>query len=240
MSFNVLQLLVKAYNASGINSQGFKSLTPLQTENGLYLFNVMLSDKTVDTSMLLYWKKLDGAFIGGTDTYFIPRLIQVQVLTFFLSDGTVRYPTQAQNLEQFMGSARSMNTDSLPFTYYVNKVNGGANLYVYFVPNQDYPYQIWGQFELQNVTLFEDIETLFPLYYRNFLTLQLAKEICVYGNYSVPAPVIEKLAEYRKTIGVNGIVQDLSMNMISSIRNPNFINWGQINIGEAYIPGTWT
>lgn len=239
MAFNTLQLVQKAYNASGVNPQGFKELTPLQTENGLYLFNIILSDKTVDTSMLLYWTRLNGEFVAGTSEYFIDNLIQIQVLTFFLSDGTVRYPTQAQNLEQFMGSARAVNVDSLPFTYYVNKSIGGSTLYVYYIPSQNYPYEIWGQFQLQNVTLFQDLSTSFEPFYLDFLTLELAQRICVYGNYTTPTNLMEQLLAYRKTIGLNGIVQDLSMSMISSINNPNFINWSQVNIGQAYVPGTF-
>lgn len=236
MAFNVLELITRAYNAANINPQGYRVLTPEQSSNGLFLLNVLLSDKTVDTSMLLYWEKYDGVFEIGEGQYFIERLIQVETLTFFL-DGQVRYPTLAQGLDIFMGSARAENVDSLPFTYYPNKVLGGTDLYVYYKPSQEYPFQIWGQFELQNVTLFEDLETKFPLFYINFLKLQLAKYLCIDGGFEIPIAVAAQLEEYRQWIALNGTVQDLSMKITNTISQGGYINWGQVNIGKAYTPG---
>ena len=239
MALNSLQLIVNAYNASGINPQGFKNLTPEQSQKGLYLLNVILSDKTFDTSMLLYWEKLDGVFTPNVGQYFIERLVSIETLTFFLGDGSVRYPTQAKNLDAFMGSARAEGVASLPFTYFVNQKLGGADMYVYYLPNEAYPYQIWGQFLFESTTLFEDLSLKFNPAYIWYLTLCLARELCIDGNYSIPNGVMMKLAEYKKTIGLNGTVQDLGCKLMSSMNRRTGINWAQVNIGGAYTPGPY-
>jgi len=238
MAFNTLQLIGGAYKAANINPGGYKVLTPEQKKNGLFLLNVLLSDKTVDTSMLLYWQKLEGVFDINVGEYFIENLIQIETLTFFMSDGTVRFPTQAQSLDEFMGSGRAMNTDSLPFFYYVNKVNGGATLYVYFLPSEEYAYQIWGQFQLTSVTLFENLEDKFPMYYINFLRLQLAKYLCIDGGFTCPPLVLEQLVQYRESIAENGTVDDYTMTIYNPLAGNNYLSWPQLNIGKADIPGT--
>ncbi len=237
MTTNVLQAINRAYNASGINPRGYKTLLPEQVQLGLELFNVILSDKTYDTSLLLYWEKIDGVFAVGQSVYFIERLISVETLTFFLGDGSVRMPTQAFGLDAFMGSARAENTESLPFTYYPNKVKNGTDLYVYFTPDQPYPYQLWGQFELSSVTLFEDLSSKFDATYIELLILQLADRLCIHSNFTVPMSITIQLAKYNKQIGLNGTIQDMSCKSTSSFSRRNYVNWSQVNIGGAYTPG---
>lgn len=240
MSFNTLELIGKAYNAARVNVQSFSKLTPEQTKNGIFLLNALLSQKTVDPSMLLYWKKLDGVFEAAEKEYFLENLISIQTLTYYMSDGTVRMPTLAQDMTVFNGAGRAENIETLPFTYWLNQSLGGSTLYVYPAPDQDYAYTIWGQFQLSNVTLFEDLSLVFPMYYILHLILELAYMICTFGAYSVPEELMLQLAKSRELIGNNGTVFDLSMRVLSTVNTSNYTNWAQINIDPSSVPGNIT
>lgn len=57
----------------------------------------------------------------------------------------------------YFGSARVNNIQSLPFTWYFERITGGGNLYVYFSPDQNFPMEIHGIFELTPASLGQDL-----------------------------------------------------------------------------------
>ena len=155
MAYTVTKLITGAYYASGIVSREFSTVTGSQFEDGLMMLNEIISDKTVEEDMIPYFTKYDFTSNAGKQTTFIPNLIQSETATFFI-DG-VRYEMTQLQRRRYWGSSRADNVQSLPFTYEVERVVGGANLNLYFIPNQNYTMQLWGLFRLSQVEINQDL-----------------------------------------------------------------------------------
>lgn len=164
MTYTVANLITDAYYASGIVSREFETLEGSQGWLGLNVLNDILSDKTIDKGMIPYYSKYDFFAVAGQEMYFIPNLEELETLTFFINN--VRYQMREVDRIQYFGSARANNINSLPFNWHLERIVGGANIYLYFFPQTNYPIEAWGQFRLTSVTMNQDLsntETLVNL-----------------------------------------------------------------------------
>lgn len=237
MSYTVQNLIVDAYNKSGIVPRGYKTVTGEQSKVGLQLFNEILSDKTVDDSMLLYYTKYDFDFIAGTSEYFIPLLNSIETFTFFITgqDGSaVRYSMAEQNIDKFWNTPRAEGIESLPLAWNFQREKGGGRLFLYFSPNLAYPGQIWGQFQLESVTQFEDLNEVFEAFYRSFLCYELAERLCEEYNFETPMGVHTRLLKYRRIISKRSAPLDLNAKTITTFTSGMGFNYAQTNIGKGY------
>ena len=155
MSYTVTKLITDAFYTSGIVSRDFSTVSGSQFQDGLDMVNDIITDKTVEDDMIPYFSKYSFDSIQGKDVYFIPNLIQLETLVFFI--GSIRYEMTNLERRRFFGSSRANNIQSLPFTFHVERCTGGANLNLYFVPNVDYPMEAWGQFSLSEVAINQDL-----------------------------------------------------------------------------------
>lgn len=157
MSYTVTKLINDAYYISGIVSREFQTVQGQEINDGLDILNDLLTDKAVENDMLPYYQKYTFPAIDGQETYFIPNLIELQTLVFFIQN--VRYQMNEIPMRQYFGTSRANNITSLPFTWHTQRQVGGSSIYLYFLPDTNYPMEAWGIFEFQEVSINQDLRS---------------------------------------------------------------------------------
>lgn len=157
MPYSVLNLITNAYYISSIVGRDFQTLSGSQLSTGLEVLNDILADKVIETDMVPYWTTgFQWPATVGQEKYFIPNLISVETLVFYID--SVRYNTSEVHRDQYFGSARANNINSLPFTWHQERTLGGVNIFLYFFPQQNYTMEITGLFRLYDVTLNQQLD----------------------------------------------------------------------------------
>ncbi len=233
MAYTTLQLINNAYYESGIVSRGFETVGGQQANDGLQFLNDLIADKTVENGLIPYYEEYNFNAVTGQETYFIPDLIEVETFVFYID--TVRYQTENRARREYFGSSRADNIQSLPGSWHMERCFGGANIYIYFKPNQNYPLTIWGQFRLQQVVINQDLSLTLDRFYINYLKFDLAARLCAEYNYTVPPGVAKALAKYENDISKRSGPMDLRLIKLSSLQRRGGINYGQVNLGKGWI-----
>lgn len=233
MPYTTNELIANSYYLSGIVSRDFETVSGPQIGNGLQSLNSLLADKTVDDGMLPYYLTYTFDAVVGEQVYFIPDLIDIDTIVFYL-DG-VRYSMRKNGRKAYFGSPRAENIKSLPFNWHMERCFGGANVYLYFLPDKNYPMRIWGLFRLQPVVLGQDLSLTFDRFYLNYTEFQLADRLCITYSYTTPPGVIRQLREYEKLIDKQSGQMDLAQRTISVIdKSHTGLNYGQVNLGHGW------
>lgn len=233
MAYTTLQLINNAYYESGIVSRGFETVSGQQATDGLQFLNDLIADKTVENNLIPYYQQHDFAAIIGQEVYFIPDLIEIETFVFYID--TVRYATENRARREYFGSSRADNIQSLPGSWHMERCFGGANLYIYFKPNENFPLTIWGQFRLQQVVINQDLSLTLDRFYINFLKFDLAERLCAEYNYSVPPGVSKALAAYQDNISKKSGPMDLRLIKLSSLQRRGGINYGVVNLSHGWV-----
>jgi len=233
MAYTTLQLINNAYYESGIVSRGFETVSGQQATDGLQFLNDLIDDKTVDNGLIPYYLEYDFAAVIGQEMYFIPNLINIDTFVFYIN--TVRYQTQNRGRREYFGTSRADDIKSLPGSWHLERCFGGANLYIYFKPDQAFPLTIWGQFRLSEVTINQDLSLTLDRFYINYLKFDLAARLCAENNYTVPVGVAKALNKYVIDISKKSGVMDLKMMKLSSLQKRGGINYGQVNLGKGWV-----
>lgn len=232
MAYTTLQLINNAHYESGIVSRGFETVGGQQVNDGLQFLNDLIADKTVENGLIPYYEEYNFNAVTGQETYFIPDLIEVETFVFYID--TVRYQTENRARREYFGSSRADNIQSLPGSWHMERCFGGANIYIYFKPNQNYPLTIWGQFRLQQVVINQDLSLTLDRFYINYLKFDLAARLCAEYNYTVPPGVAKALAKYENDISKRSGPMDLRLIKLSSLQRRGSINYGMVNIGKGW------
>jgi hypothetical protein len=233
MPFLARELITQSYYLSGIVSRQFQTVSGDQITDGLFLLNVLLFNKVTDQNAIPYFKEYTLNAVIGQEKYFIPDLIDIQSFTFNV--GTVRYSTLIRGRRAYFGSARVDDIRTLPFSWHMERTQGGSNLYLYFLPADTYPLKIWGKFGFDDVTLDTDMSTTYELYYLNFLRYELAEEICADNNIMLQPQVSKKLMMLRQKI-ITLSPKDLSIQKFSTLQKGTSINYADVNVGKGWRP----
>ena len=234
MSYTAFEVITGAYYTSGIVARGFQEPDGSQVNEGLDLLNDILEFKTVELDMVPYFTKYSFTAVPNQQTYFIPNLIQADTLTFFLD--TVRYQMTQIQRDQYFGTSRAENIASLPFTWHLERTKGGANVSLYFLPNQAYPMELLGIFGLTSCDLYQDLSLTYDRFYITYLKYSLAKRLCVEYNYDVPAGVMNLLSDYENAISKRSQQLDLTNTCISTLSSNTALSYGQINLSPGWVP----
>jgi hypothetical protein len=233
MSYTVTKLITNAYYLSGIVSRSLQTVTGDQLQDGLDLLNALLATKTVNVRLIPYFSVYNFTAVVDQEEYFIPNLVAVETFTFFIQN--VRYSMLPQKRITYFGSGRINDIDSLPFSWHIERAVGGANLYIYFVPNIAYPLQITGKFSLSNVVLGQDLLLTMDQFYIEYLRYGLAEQIAAEYNIPLQPQANERLKEMEKMI-TDISPPDLQMVKMSSLQKNVAINYADVNIGRGWRP----
>jgi len=234
MPYNVNQLISGAYHAAGIVSREFETVSGPELADGLLWLNNILTEKDVDDAMIPYESTYTSNFVAGQSDYFIPNLVQIDTLVFYLD--TVRYAMMYEKRNQFFGSNRAENIQSLPFEWYFERGKGGGTLSIYFTPDRNYPLEIHGTFSLSEVTPFQDLSLIFDQFYITYLRYCLADRICSEYNFETPQGVLKQLGKYESFIAKKSRLIDLRMVKTSSLQRRGSMNYAFINLSYGFVP----
>jgi hypothetical protein len=167
MTLTVTQLITQAYYDSSVVSRQFETVQGYQLSDGLLWLNELLGDKAMDNGDIPYLTQ-QYPFTGvvGQEKYFIPNLISIDALVFYIGAGTggtglntVRYQMNFIDRVRYFGAPRANGINALPVSYTYERVLGGANIWVYFPPQQPYLFNITGNFFISNVSLNQDLQS---------------------------------------------------------------------------------
>lgn len=232
MAFTVTELITRSFYLSNVVASGQETVSGDQLEDGLNMLNAFLAAKTADKRLIPYFKPYVFIAIIGQETYFIPDLIATETLSFTIS--TVRYPMELIGRNDFFGTARANNVESLPYQYFVERALGGANLSMYFLPNQAYEFTLHGKFSLANVVLNQDLSLILDQYYLDYLRYGLAEYICQEYNIQFQPQQAMYLKRLEKTIYDTSPI-DFTTKKKSTLQQKQGADiYGQVNIGKGW------
>lgn len=155
MPYTTNQLITGAYYAAGVVSREFETISGPQQSDGLGWLNDILAEKRVDDGMIPYETVYSFNAQIGVEKYFIPNLIEIDTIVFFLEN--VRYSLVYTKRNQYFGSPRVENVETLPYQWYWEREVGGGNLYIFFKPDKNYPIELRGTFDIPLVSLNQDL-----------------------------------------------------------------------------------
>lgn len=233
MAYTTNQLISGAYYAADIVSRGFETVSGSQIGDGLIFLNNIITEKTVDDGMIPYETTYTSDFVAGQEVYFIPNLIRIDTLVFFLDQ--VRYAMQAQKRNDYFGLSRADNIQSLPNQWYFEPKFGGGNLYIYFQPDRTYPFEIHGIFRLPSVSLGQDLSLTLDEFYITYLRYALADRLCAEFSYTTPPNIIRQLNKYEAFINKKSRVLDLRLSKTSTLQKGGSFNYAFINLGKGWV-----
>lgn len=232
MAFTTNQLISGAFYASGVVAREFETVSGGQISDGLIWLNDILLEKAVDEKMIPYETTHTFNSVIAQEEYVIPDLIMIDTLTF--TKDNVRYSMRYEKRNEYFGSNRVNSITSLPYEWYFERGFGGGTLYIYFTPDQGYPFQIHGVFRLSSVALGQDLSLTLEQFYITYLRYALADRICAEYNYETPANVIHQLRKYEAFIAKKSRLLDLRMEKVSTLQKRSQYNWAYVNLGRGF------
>lgn len=233
MAYTARELIINAFYVTGIVAKEFQTVSGPQVSDGLEYLNELLGDARVDDGLAPYYTRYTFTTIAGQEKYDIPGLIEADTLTFNL-DG-VRYSMESKQRIEYFETARANNVQSLPVIYHVERKLNGADIYMYFLPQQAYAMELWGQFGLDTVALGDDLETVYDPFYISYLKYALAGRICENYDYDVTANLAKRIKYYEGVISKQSQQLDMKIRKISTLQSRNLLNYAQVNLGKGWV-----
>jgi len=156
--YTVTNLITEAYSDSGVVSRQFETVQGYQLSDGLDWLNQILGDKAMNDGGIPYIT-VQYPFLGvpGQEFYFIPNLVDVQSITFYIS--SVRYQMRFVDRIRYFGNPRANNINALPVSFTWERQYGGVMIGVYFPPQFPFLFTVTGNFFLQSVNLNQDLQS---------------------------------------------------------------------------------
>ena len=237
MPYTAVNLVNNAWYRSGIVARGLETITGEQASDGLRLLNVVLSKKSSTGQDIPYYTHTEFNAVINQEKYFVPNLIQLEEFTFNLTGGqqSVRFAIKRDGRRAYFGSPRIDDISSLIIRYYSERVNGGTNIFVYFLPSDTFKMKVTGRFSLNKVIESTDLETTLDAFYVNYLEFLLAEQICLWYKIGVPPAIRQEILELNETMkDINA--PDLTPNHVSLAPRGTTLTWGYVNLGRGFMP----
>jgi hypothetical protein len=237
MAYTTQQLIVDAWYLSGIVARDLETVGGSQIDDGLYRLNGFLAIKSANMGMIPYYQVVNDNFIAGQEKYFIPNLIHIESLTFFLdqpnSGAPVRFSMEEVTRQQYFATGRIENIKTLPYQWHLERVYGGSNLYIYYPPQENYAYELVGKYNLDQTVLNQDLSLFYDRYYIEYLTYGLAQYLCEFYNVLPPPSVLKQLMDFENNIRDTSPM-DLTMRKLEYFPSQSSITYAQANIGGGF------
>lgn len=229
----VVELINKAWILAGAVGRDLDQVKGSQGIDGLDWLNIVLSEMAEDGMTIPYIQEVEVTMIVGQEKYFVPNLIQASTVTFNLDE--VRFSLIRQQINDFKGSFRVNNINSLMVNYYVQRVIGGSDIYFYFKPSQDYPVHINGKFAVGNVQFNDDLNLVADLFFQSYIMYRLANKLALwYGLTPLPGLANELMAGEHRIKTINS--PDMTFKPTGLLMGNQALNWAQINVGRGWMP----
>lgn len=233
MAYTTRQLITNAYYLSQLVARELETPSATQIDDGLFRLNGFIASKSSNMSMIPYYTVHNDNFVAGQELYSIPNLIEIETMTFNI--GTVRYQMWDQTRYDYFQLPRVDNIKSLPLTWHLERKLNGADVRVYYAPQDNYPYEIVGKFKLNSTSLNQDLDFVYDLFYQEYLLHGLAVYLCNYNSVEPPPAVVAQLKELEAQI-MDTSPMDLTMRKMEYFSSNGFFNWGDVNIGRGWRP----
>lgn len=186
MAYNVQKLVTNSFYLSTVRSRTFQTVSAADVADGVDMLNEILSFQNIEKSLIPYYARKDDLVLSvGVEKYFLDNVIEIDTFTFNI-DGNVRFPSQETNRRKYFANGRANNVQALPFIWHQERVLDGTNLYVYYLPNQEYTTNLTVKYGLIEVTQFTDLLIYYSLGYIYYLKYKLAQRIC--QDYAITFP----------------------------------------------------
>lgn len=235
MAYLARELINRAYYLSGIVARDSETTSGSQLNDGLSLLNDVLALKNANNRLIPYFTTYNLTAVIGQETYFIANLIYADSVTFDLNT-VVRIPLEIQSRKEYFGTVRVNDLVTLPFICNINRAKGGANFYIYPLPNDEYPIAINGKFGLlSDVTYDTDLSLVYDRLYIAYLRYALTEFICTENTVSMPPQTAAKLEILEQQVRDLAPI-DTTITKLSTLRSGNTsMGWGFVNLS-----GGWT
>lgn len=235
MPYTTNELIAGSYYASGVVAREFETVSGDQEGDALLWLNDILLETNVRESMVPYESQYNFTAVIGQEAYTIPNLVAVDTLVFFLD--SVRYSMKYTKRNDYFGTSRVENIETLPYQWYFERGFGGGTIYIYFLPDRNYPITIHGTFQLTAVALGQDLELSFDEFYTTYLRYALADRICSEYNYTTPPNVIRYMNKYMSMINKKSKLLDLKVGKASTLQKRGHLSWSFINLSKGWTVG---
>ena len=232
----VIELINRAWVQSGIVPRSLSSVTGEQTRDGLFLLNQFLDDVAQTGRFIPYYSYVEVTAVIGQEKYFIEKAVIIETVTFNI--GTVRYSMYRDNRGHYFGSPRVDDINALPFNFYIERVNGGSELSVYFLPQQSLILKLKGRFGFTNLTTADfatELSDTYDGWYQNYLLYELARKMCSWYKISVSPETMKEIEGYREKLA-DANAMDLTTNKICTASKSTTISYAQVNLGKGWVP----
>jgi hypothetical protein len=233
MAYTAQQLITRAFYLSQVVSRDLQTPNASQITDGLYLLNAILDYKKTDLRLIPYFTFYEFDTVVNQELYFIPNLLLIDTITFNIGD--VRYSMYETTRYEYFGTPRVDNIANLPFSYRAERVLGGLNVYMYFLPGGVYQVKLQGKFGLTDVALNTDLSEIYDFYYIEYLRYELANYICSEWGATFPEQAMKKYEEIRKKL-MEVSPKDLALRGQSYFDGQYPIDWQYINLGVGWLP----
>jgi hypothetical protein len=233
MAYLASTLITRSWYLSKIVARNLQNVSGDQMNDGLDLLNFLLEFKSSDLHLIPYWTRFSFNLVANQEMYFIPNLVDVETMTFNI--GTIRYSMLDVSRRTYFGAGRVDNISSLPYNYHVERTQGGSNIFIYFLPSQNFPANITGKFALTNVSLTTDLTTVYDNFYIEYLRHALMEYMCNEYNTPVPSGAARTLQKITEKLG-DVSPPDLSMQKMSSLNTQTGLNYADVNLGNGWRP----
>jgi hypothetical protein len=216
------QLITKSLYLSGLVARDFQTISGSELRDTHDLLNSILSFKAIDSRKIPYFEERQFPTVivpSPQEKYFIPGLISVETLTYELN--SARIPMRSVERYDYFNTYRIATLPNLPSVYHVEKCIGGANIFLYPLPNSVYIFTMYANFRLMEVTIDQDLELTFDKFYIEYLRYLLASYVCDFYEISLPIAVQRRLDEYESEM-VDTSPVDFTMKKVSTLNQRNW------------------
>ena len=243
MAYTAGELVTRAWFLTGIVSRDLQEVSGSQFEDGIFCLNSLLGIQTANMGLIPYFNKINFNGVIGQEKYSIPDLIQVETLTFVIPNSsspnqTVRFPMSRKTREDYWATPRANGTSSLPYIYEAERTKDGTDIFVYFMPNEAYVFELWGKFALSSTVPNQDLSLIFDRFYLEYMREALACYLCEEYNVIPPPSVNSKLKQYEQQIR-NTSPTDFTQKISSPFNGSYAPNYAYANASAGYVPVGW-
>lgn len=240
MAYTSRQLIIEAYYLSGIVGRNYQFTAGDEINDGLQILNDFLQIKGADTRHIPYYTVSDGVLVAGQELYYIEGLVEMESMTFFLQNpaspgqASIRFQMNELTREQYFAPPRAEHINTLPLTWHMERTKGGTNLYVYFLPNEDYAYQIVGKFALNSTSLNQDLSTVYDEWYLRYIKYNVAIWLCNWRTVTPSQWLIDIANEMKAELKDVSPIDFTLRKQGSFAHSAGGVTWGDVNYSHLW------